>query len=69
MRCDKEKLRRRHKIENFFCRLKQFKRIKTRGDTLRPVSILIATRPQSPQHEFLGLDKQADYCPRRKNLQ
>ena len=34
---DKEKLRRRHKIENFFCRLKQFKRIRHRMDALAVV--------------------------------
>ena len=30
--CDMEKYRRRHRVENFFCRIKRFRRIATRYD-------------------------------------
>ena len=30
--CDAEKYRRRHRVENFFCRIKNFRRIATRYD-------------------------------------
>lgn len=30
--CDMEKYRRRHRVENFFCRIKNFRRIATRYD-------------------------------------
>ena len=30
--CDKEKYRRRHRVENFFCKIKHFRRIATRYD-------------------------------------
>ena len=30
--CDMEKYRRRHRVENFFCRIKNFRRVATRYD-------------------------------------
>ena len=36
---DKKKLKKRHTIENLFCRLKQFKRVRNRMDTHAPVFV------------------------------